>query len=227
MALESNPLMTLLRGQQPTRMQLRQQQLRDPRTSPEFEQLVGTEDAEEAARMAADPIEQKYRAIAEGQAAAQTRNVPEIAAMREAELADEERLRSAAARAAGAAGIRQAEIAGPYRVAAAGETAAGKSDVAAQQAASQGENRRAIALRQRLQALQKKGRPGFLREQLFGEGTAYDKELAQIIEQLGIEPGMEPATEPAIESEEGAPVAPPGWQYVRRPGGGWTAIEVQ
>lgn len=208
-----------------SRSALRQQQLQDPRTSASFQQLVGAEDVAEEEQAADDPIAQRYRDIGQAQNEALVYNMPERRAMREEDLAAQLGLKRAAAEEAGKAQIRSAEIAGPYRVSAAEATAQGKEGVATRGAETQTANRQAIALRQRLAALQKQGRPGWF-GQLTGEGAKYDTELDQILQQLGI--GLEEAVSPTGESEpSAAPPAPPGWQYVPKPGGGWTAIEMR
>ena len=152
-------------------------------------------------------------------------NRPDVRAQREEELANEIRVKTAPAETAGRYNVEAARIAGPYRVSAAEATAQGKEDVAERGAETQTANRQAIALRQRLAALQKQGRPGWY-GQLTGEGVKYDTELAQILQQLGIS-SDEATAAPGELGAVAAPPAPPGWQYVPKPGGGWTAIEMR
>lgn len=115
-----SPLESLLMGRSNianSRMALRNRQLADPRTTEAFRQLVEGENATEAAGYAEDPTLQKYADIAKGQNAATIAQVPEIAALHERGLAEQERLATAPARVTGQYNVEAAQAAGRERAA--------------------------------------------------------------------------------------------------------------
>lgn len=98
-----------------SRSAIRAKQL--PGSSPAFRHLLGMEDAADAATSAQDPMAEKYRQVAAGQAAAQVDADPQIHAMRDQELADKIKLAQAPAEAAGKYNVLAAEAAGKERMA--------------------------------------------------------------------------------------------------------------
>lgn len=127
-----------------SRSALREPQLRDPRTTDAFRRLIMGEEADEAARTEADPMAQRYRQVGAGQTEAMVRDVPEIAAMREQQMAEKERLATAPARVTGQYNVEAAQVAGRERAALAEQQAERARQLAAQRstATQQGQMQR-------------------------------------------------------------------------------------